>query len=187
MNNKDEGGGAMGFLKENWPWLVGGGVLIGGGVWLWNRNKKQEKEKKYWQDDLNFAKSPNNSGSTSSGGSGGTLSANQLPSGARLIFGTSVSGASVGQNLNAIYVIVVDANGTVQNVNGIAVTASCLAPNPCSLDGAKVVTTANGYAIFSGLKFNQPDRGVILQFSAPALPSLTSPGQFDVQGSSGRQ
>ena len=35
--------------------------------------------------------------------------------------------------------------------------------------------------------FNQPDRGVILQFSAPALPSLTSPGQFDVQGSSGRQ
>jgi hypothetical protein len=37
-------GGAGDFLKNNWMWLAGGAVLIGGGIWLYNRHENYEAE-----------------------------------------------------------------------------------------------------------------------------------------------
>lgn len=187
--NNSQGGGAGAFLKDNWMWLAGGAALVGGGYYLYTQHQKSEERQAYWQNDANFAGPPPLAPLNSNTSGGGTTSGGGfVPAGARLIITSSVSSPSVGQIMSAITLSLVDASGMLQtSVNGVQVEASCLTPNPCSLDGAKSVTLNGGNVSFTGLKFDQPDQNVTLQFSAPGVASVTTQAPFSVTGSAPRQ
>ncbi len=179
-------GGMGDFMKDNWMWLVGGAAVIGGGTYFYIQHEKKEKAaREFWNNDANFI-IPN--GNHNGGGAnGGQSLGSNVPPGTKLIIVSGVSAPTAGQTMNTVDVAMVDAAGVVQAIDGLAIEASCLTPNPCSLTGAKSVTAVGGHASFSGLMFNQADRAVVLQFSGPGMASATSAGSFDVQGSATRQ
>jgi hypothetical protein len=187
QDGKGDPNGGGKFLHDNWKPLMGGlligGVVIGGGFLAYKAY--QHHKDKEWMDEHPMPPiTYTTGGSTTSSSSGGTA----LPAaGSKLILTSSISGATVGQTVSPIHVSLVDANGTVQNMVAGTVNVSCLTPNPCSLDGAKSISLGNGSVTFDGLKFNQPDRGVTLEFSMPGVQSVTTPGTFDVGGSAQRQ
>jgi hypothetical protein len=172
------------FLKNNWMWLAGGAVLVGGGIYVYKKYKDNKKKKEYWDDDMNFMppRTP------SPGPNANAATTSNVPAGARLILTTGVGGASVGQAMPAITVALIDSNNNLlSNVTGPQVNVSCLTPNPCSMTGAMSITMTGGQATFTGLVFNQPDRGVTLQFNTPNAASVTTPGTFNVSGAAQRQ
>jgi hypothetical protein len=183
QNGPSQGSGVTNFMADNWMWLAGGAAVVGGGVYLYTQDRRKKSTKNYWQNDTNFLVPHGQNGNAGGGSPGGI----NPPANSKLILVSSASTANVGMAMNSVDVVLVDPAGAVQAVNGLTVNASCLTPNPCSLTGAKSVTMVGGRASFTGLVFNQPDRGVTLEFSAPGVQSVTSPGTFNVQGGTIRQ
>lgn len=188
---RSDGSGIGSFVKDNWMWLAGGAVLVGGGVYFYRQYEKDKRQKEYWQNDMNFMSTGTATGvldtSAVQGAVPGGIALTNVPAGAKLIFTTPPSGASVGTVMSPIALALVDANGAPITTGNVQVEVSCLTPNPCSLDGTKSVSVAGGQVSFQNLKFNQPDQNVTLQFSAPGLPTLTAPSPFSVGGSTQRQ
>jgi hypothetical protein len=185
--------GVTGFVKDNWVLLGLGAVGVGGGIYLYEQNKKQQDEaaKAAWYaDDTNwmpfvprYSPPPSTTTVVTTTGSGGTLP----PGGSRLVITSAINGATTGQPMDPITVVMVDGSGMQLNNIGTQITASCYSPQPCSLSGGMGITTVSGSVTFTNLYFVQPDQNVKIQFSAPGFPTVTSPNTFNVSGTAPRQ
>ena len=176
--------GMSGFLKDNWMWLAGGAAVVGGGAYLYKRHqdKKRDKEMRaefqaYLDSSVSTGSSSYTSTVTSTSSTPGSGTA---PAGAKLMIKNQIGNTEQGVTLSPIEVFLVDANGVPIKDNDIAIEASCYVPQPCSLTGGKSVTTINGAATFNSLSFTQAHQGVRLQFSAPGVPTVTTPNTIDV-------
>jgi len=178
---KNEGGGMSGFLKDNWMWLAAGGAVVGGVV-VYKKYKDNKRNNKWADDPSNYMPYSRNTASTNSSGSSSSvlITSNAAPAGSKLIILQAIGNVNQGQTLAKIDLVVVDANGMTVNVNGLAIEASCYTPQACSLTGGKSVTTVGGKVSFDSLVFNQAHTGVRLQFSAPGVPTVTTPNTFEV-------
>lgn len=186
LKNKTKGSSGS-FLADNWGWIVGGAAVGGLGYLGYKEIKKDEKEKDKWKDK-NFAKKhgigPYASDTSTSTDTSTSATA---PAGAKLIVTSAVNPPTVGQPMSTLEVVLVNAEGVEQPVNGLAVQVSCLTPSPCSITGPQSVTTVNGHASFPDLIFNQADQDVQLQFMAPGVEWVTTTGKFNVQGNAARE
>lgn len=188
------GSGVGGWLSDNSGWLIPVG-LVGagvGGYYLYNRHQ-QKKEEKNWElkDDIarlqtKVAARSNSAGSSSGNGTTTvTITANNIysPQGSQLLIESAPSGTvSAGQSLTDIRIKIVDRNGVGTLDNLTDVTVSCVTPSPCSLTGTLRVTSNQGVATFSGLKFTEGHTGVVLRFSAPGFNSVTMSNSINVTG-----
>ncbi|HEY8278406.1 MAG TPA: hypothetical protein VIH99_02200 [Bdellovibrionota bacterium] len=183
----EQGPGVTGFMKDNWMWLAGGAAVAGGGYLLYKKNQDDKKKKKKMdkaEEAAMIAAAKKNKGSS-------VVEVKQIiqvavpagagvPPGTRIVTANAVNGATQGQTLPTIEVILVDAAGLEQKVDGLSIEASCLLPNPCTLTGGKSVTTIQGHATFNSLSFTGADKGVRLQFAAPGVNTYAVPESFDV-------
>lgn len=185
----EEEGSSWGWLSS--PWLWGGvGVLGGAGVTYWIMKKKLDKEKEKKKKAEEKAKAaaaaantstvgaPTVSGPGYSGEDPGTLS------GCNLTVVGAPSAASVGVELPAIDVSIVNPNGTIPTSDNLTVVNVTCAS--CSLTGTKSITASAGVAKFTGLKFTYADKQVVLQFSGgPCNNASAAP--FDVSDAGPRE
>lgn len=180
-----EKSGMSGFLKDNWMWLAGGAAVVGGGAYLYKRHQDKKSQKALDSDVAAYlAASKNREGPAPYVGGGGSEGlvpgSGVVPAGAKLIIETAIGNVPQGDTMSPIRVFLVDANGVPLKVNNVAIEAGCYVPQPCSLTGGKSVTTIDGAVTFDSLLFNMAHQGVRLQFSAPGVPTVTTPNTFDV-------
>jgi hypothetical protein len=176
--------GMSGFLKDNWMWLAGGAAVVGGGAYLYKRHQDKKRDKELNAQFAAYLNQSQNTGSSSYTSTvtstSSTPGSGTAPAGAKLIIKNQIGNTEQGVTLSPIEVFLVDANGVPIKDNDIAIEASCYVPQPCSLTGGKSVTTIDGAATFNSLSFTQAHQGVRLQFSAPGVPTVTTPNTIDV-------
>lgn len=173
------------FLKDNWPWLVGGAAVVGGGAYLLHKKKKDDRRREREEDEMMeevYANRPVHQHTVTVNETIVVNSPNGVtaPAGAKLIITQAVGNVNQGDTMPKIEIVLTDSGGTPLTLNDLVVEAGCLTPQPCSLTGTKTVKTVNGRATFEALVFNQAHTGVKLQFSAPGTQIVATPAPFDV-------